>query len=276
MALSIMATEGVAWLSAERFRSGIPAIDEHSVTTSHDQYDAVARASLFDFGLRCRVDGPLSAALRAVGDRVITDYRREAPTMGLEEWKQAQAAFSWARSLSPHDASLRAKELIADGHVRRLTAQKARTATAATSNAQAAVVRFRDAAAADPDSFDPYIGMSVPLVYALGDVDGALAALDEAVKRGYVATRREKALIGDAYMRRAATSVKRAGVLTGDERHDTLISAKNDYEQCVSSFAQIVNFGKSAENLNACKAQIRKIDQQLDWPAWAGWAGLWP
>ena len=63
---------------------------------------------------------------------------------------------------------------------------------------------------------------------------------------------------------------------TGDERHDTLISAKNDYEQCVSSFASIINFGKSAENLNACKAQIRKIDQQLDWPSWAGWAGLWP
>jgi hypothetical protein len=263
--LYLTATEGVAWLFAEHFRNGISAIDERTVMSSHDSYNAVARWSLFDLGLRLRVDRPLVTALRAVGDRVILDYRREVPTMGPEEWRQAQAAFSWARSLSPGDTTLRSKELIAEGHVRRLAAQKARPSSSAVANAQAAVVRFRDAAAADPTSFDPYVGMAVPLVYNLGDVDGALAALDEAAKLGYVATRREKALIGDAYMRRGATSLKRAGVLTGDERHDALVNSRGDYERCVASFAQIVNFGKSAENLNACKAQMRRIDQQMDW-----------
>jgi hypothetical protein len=263
--LFLTATEGVAWLSAEHFRNGIAAIDERTVISSRDAYDSVARLSLFDLGLRLRVDRPLVTALRAVGDRVITDYRHEVPTMGPEEWRQAQAAFNWARSLSPGDTGLRSKELIAEGHVRRLAAQKARAASSALANAQASVVRFRDAAAADPDSFDPYVGMAVPLVYTLGDVDGALAALDEAAKRGYVATRREKALIGDAYMRRGSTSLKRAAVLTGDERHDALVNARGDYERCVSSFAPIVNFGKSAENLNACKAQMRRIDLQLVW-----------
>ncbi len=105
--------------------------------------------------------------------------------------------------------------------------------------------------------------MAVPLVYGLGDVDGALNALDEATKRGYVETRREKALIGDAYMRRAALTLKRAAVLSGDERQTALENARGDFEKCVSSFAPIVNYGKSAENLNACKAQMHKIDQQL-------------
>src|SRR5262249_25532473 len=97
---------------------------------------------------------------------------------------------------------------------------------------------------------------------------GAMAALDDATKRGYVETRREKALIGDAFMRRAAISVKRAAVLTGNERHTALTNARSDYERCVSSFAEILNFGKSTENLNACKAQIRRIDQQLDETGW--------
>jgi hypothetical protein len=104
----------------------------------------------------------------------------------------------------------------------------------------------------------------VTLVYGLGDADGGLAALDEAAKRGYPATRRETALVGDAYMRRGFTGRRRAAVLTGDERHTALMNARHDYEQCVSSFARILDFGKSAQNLEACKAQIRRIDQQLD------------
>jgi serine/threonine protein kinase len=263
MFLSITTTELVAWMAAEHFRNTIPSMDERSVISSREAYEGIAHWSLFDLGLRTRVDRPLVEALRAIGDRVIADYRREAPTMGPEEWRQAQAAFSWARSLSSGDASLRSKELIAEGHVRRLAAQKAKQPSVATSNAQAAVTRFRDAAAADPSSYDPYLGMAVTQAYALGDVDGALAALDEATKRGYTQTRRETALIGDACMRRAATTRKRAGMLTGDERRNSLVSARGDYERCVSSFAQIVTFGKSVENLNACKAQIRRIDQQL-------------
>ena len=65
-------------------------------------------------------------------------------------------------------------------------------------------------------------------------------------------------------MRRGFTGRKRAAVLTGDERHTALVNARGDYERCVSSFAQILDFGKSAQNLEACKAQIRRIDQQLD------------
>ncbi len=263
LAVLIIANEGVAWLFAEHFRDTIPAIDERTVTSSREAYDALARRSLFDLGLRLRVNPALVPALRGIGDRVIADYRREVPTMGAEDWRQAQAAFSWARMLSPRDSTLRSKELIAEGHVRRIAAQKARPASAVTTMSQAAVVRFRDAAAADPSSPDPYVGMAVPLVYGLGDVDGALAAIDEATKRGYVETRREKALIGDAYMRRAALTLKRAAVLSGDERQTALENARGDFEKCVSSFAPIVNYGKSAENLNACKAQMHKIDQQL-------------
>src|SRR3954468_3722582 len=157
--VAMVATEGVAWLFAEHLRATMPAIDERTVISSREAYDAVERWSLLDLGLRLRVNGPLLTAVRAVGDRVIANYRREAPAVGPEEWRQAQAAFSWAGTLAPRDSSLRSKEFIADGQVRRLTAQKARPASNATAIAQTALARFRDAALADPTSPDPYIGM---------------------------------------------------------------------------------------------------------------------
>jgi hypothetical protein len=262
--VAIVASEGVAWLFADRFVDTISAIDERTVTASREAYDAVERWSLFDLGLRLRVNGPLVTALGAIGDRVIADYRREVPTVGPEEWRQAQAAFGWARELSPGDNSLRSRELTAEGHVRRLAAQRARPPASATGLAQTAMARFREAARAEPGSFDPYVGMAVTQVYALGDIDGALASLDEAVKRGYTATRRETALLGDAYMRRGTSSRRRAVVLTGDERLGALARARSDFDRCVSSFGQIVEFGRSAEHLEACKAEIRRIDHQLE------------
>jgi hypothetical protein len=263
--LAIVATEGVACQFAEHFHDRIPTIDERTVISSRQAYEAVARWAVFDFGLRIRVNRPLAAALRVVGDRVIADYRREVPTMGPEEWRQAQAAFNWARAISHRDdGGLRSRELMADGHLLRLAAQKARPAGSGSSIAQAAVGRFRDAAQADPSSYDPYVAIAVTLVYTLGDVDGALSALDDASKRGYSPTRREAALIGDAYMRRGSAGYKRAAVLTGDERHEALVKARTDFERCVVSFAEIIDFGKAAHNLEACKAQMRRIDHQLD------------
>jgi hypothetical protein len=260
--VGLVTTEGVAWLFAERFRSTIPAMDERTVTSSRDAYDAVERWSLFDIGLGLRVNGSLRSALRTIGDRVIADYRREVPTMGPEEWRQAQAAFGWARVLSPRDGSLLAKQLTADAHVRRLAAQRTRPLNA--SMAQGAVARFRDAAAADPKAFDPYVGMAVTQLYMLADVDGAMQSLQAAVARGYTISRRDTALVGDAHLRRGLLGRRRAALLTGDGRHAALETAKADFEGCVASFVQIVEFGNAAKHIDTCKAQLRQIALQLN------------
>ena len=97
----------------------------------------------------------------------------------------------------------------------------------------------------------------------LGDVDGALQSLDAAVKRGYRATRRDTALVGDAYMRRALLGRRRAALLTGDQRQGALERTRSDLEHCVASFGQILEFGNAAKHLESCKTQIRQINQQL-------------
>jgi serine/threonine protein kinase len=261
MLIGLVLTEGVAWLFAEGFRNTIPAIDERTVTSARDAYDGVERWAFLDVGLRLRVNGTLLAALRTVGDRVIADYRREVPIMGPEEWRQAHAAFGWARVLAPRDGSLLAKQLTADGHVRRLAAQRSRPPGSAA--AQSAVARFRDAAAADPTAFDPYVGMAVTQLYVLADVDGAIQSLEAAVKRGYAVTRRDTALLGDANLRRGLLGRKRAALLTGDQRQAALEKAKGDFESCVASFEQIVEFGNAAKHLETCKAQLRQVVLQL-------------
>ena len=81
-AVLIAATEGVAWLSAEQFRDTIAGINERNVAERREAYEEINAWGLFDFGLRGRVDEPLFDALVAVGDRVITDHRREEPSMG--------------------------------------------------------------------------------------------------------------------------------------------------------------------------------------------------
>jgi hypothetical protein len=259
--IGIVLTEGVEWLFAEGFRKTIPAIDERTVTSARDAYDGVERWALLDMGLRMRVNGPLLSALRTIGDRVIADYRREVPTMGPEEWRQAQAAFGWARVLSPRDGSLLAKQLTADAHVRRLAAQ--RTRPASTAMAQTAVARFRDAAAADPSAFDPYVGMAMTQLYVLADVDGAIQSLDAAVQRGYTVTRRDTALLGDATLRRGLMGRRRAALLTGDQRQAALEKARTDFEGCVAAFEKIVEFGNAAKHLETCKTQLRQVVEQL-------------
>ncbi len=266
--IAFVTMEGVAWLFAERFRDGITTIDGRNVASRREAYAAVDRWSIPDFGLRIRVNRRLVGALRAVGDRVVDDYRRETPVMGPAEWRQAQEAFTWALDLSPRDKQLRAKKFIAQAHVKRLEAQAATSVGAATLAYQEALARFREAAAADGESFDPYLGMAVIQVYGLSDVDAASASIGEAVNRGYPLTRRETALLGDGHLRRGVSSRGRAQILTGQQRRKELVKARPDFERCLALFEPIVEFGWSARNLEACKAHIQWIDRQLERHEW--------
>jgi hypothetical protein len=182
--------------------------------------------------------------------------------MGPAEWAEANEALKWALQMSPRSDSLRAKQLTAQGHVLRFAAQSAR-GSSATLLSQEAIHTFRAAAESDPGSFDPYLGMARIQLYLLADVDAAAASLAEAEKRGYTPGRRESALLGDGYMRRATASRRRASVLTGEQRLRELNSARADYQRCIELFDPIVAFGNAAENLEACKVQLQRIERQL-------------
>jgi hypothetical protein len=259
----IVATEGVAWLFAERFRETMATVDERTVTERRLAYAAVDRWALLDIGLRLRVHRRLRPALISVADRVIADYRREEPSMGPAEWTEAYRALTWARE-SSRSRVLLSKQLTAEGHVMRFEAQAESRGSRATLLSEAALAKFREAAEVDPRSFDPYLGMARIQVYALSDVDAAAESIRKAEERGYTPGRREAALLGDGYLRRALATRRSAAVLTGDQKWRELTSARADLERCVVLFDPIVAFGNAATNLERCKAQLVQVERQLD------------
>jgi predicted Ser/Thr protein kinase len=263
LALSgIVATEGMAWVAAERFRLALPALEAQTLTETKTDYDGIRARSILDTGLRLRVNQPLRDRLLALADDVIADYRREEPTMGPADWRQAMQSLHWAAQLSRPGNKLLAKLLTCEGHVIRLGVRNQHARTARQSYMKA-IERFRQAAERDTLSFDPYLGISRIAVYGLGDVDQAAAAIEEAAKRGYVSGRRERALLGDGYLRRANATRLLARTLSGEQRRRELERARADYAGCISAFDGILGFGNAAFNLEACKRRLEQVEREL-------------
>ena len=182
--------------------------------------------------------------------------------MAAAEWRQAQQALRWAAELAPHDRRLLARLTTCDAHVIRLGA-RGQSAANARLTYRRAIEKFRAAAEMDEESFDPYLGISRSAVYGLGDVDQAAAAIQEAEKRGYVSGRRERALLGDGYLRRANASRTRARLLSGDQRTRELEKARADYQGCIEAFDPIVGFGYAAKNMEVCKGALELVVEEL-------------
>ena len=257
-----VATEGVAWVAAERFRGALPTLQAHTLTETKSSYDGIRSWSILDTGLRVRVNQPLRDRLISIADNVIADYRREEPTMGPTDWKQAVESLQWAVQLSYPSDRLIAKLLTCEGHVIRLSA-RSQPVRAARSAYIRAIARFRQAAETDPTSFDPYLGISGIAVYGLTDVDQGAIAIEEAVKRGYASGRREHAMLGDGYLRRANASRVLAASLSGEQRHRELEKARADYVACIGAFDGIIGFGNAAANLELCKRRLEQIEREL-------------
>ena len=263
--VGVIATEGGACVAAEGFRSSINTLDGRTLPHMKAAYDGVHASSLLHLGLRLRVNRLLVRRLTALADTVIADYRREEPTLGPAEWQQAQKAVQWALQLSPRDSTLRAKQLTCDAHVTRHAARnQPRGSPSARQMYASAIEKFRAAAQIDPGSFDPYLGITRIAVYGLDDVDQAAAAIAEAEKRGYPSGRRERAQLGDGYLRRADRIRRLARTLSGAQRGRELEGARADYERCVASFDPIVGFAKAGDNLEYCKRQIERINTELN------------
>ena len=255
--------EGIAWVAADRFRHGLDGLDGPTLLQKKESYESIRRWGMLDLGLAVRVNRALKPRLVAFADSIIADYRRETPSMGATQWRQANEALQWALEISPRDRRIKAKALETEAHLARLGARGQPSQAAVRQGYQAAVEKFRQAAALDGDSYDPYLGIARIQVYNLDDVDEAAKAIGEAEKRGYASGRRERAQLGDGYLRRAVRSHRVARALSGDQRRRELENARGDYERCVAAFDPIVNFANSAQNLELCKARLDAVNTEL-------------
>jgi serine/threonine protein kinase len=263
--VAVLALEGAAWVAAERFRQTVDAMDGRTVIERKGDYERISGLGALDLGLAWRVDGRLRERLVSIADAVVADYRSEEPTVGAVEWRQASDALRWAQQLAPGDTSLRARQVNCEGHEARIAAQRQPRGSALRRQLfAAAIAMFQRAAELDPASYDPYLGISRTQVYGFDDVDAATAAITEAEKRGYHSSRRERAQLGDGYLRRAERSRRLARTVSGDQRRRELENAHAAYGRCVELFDPIIGFGNAARNLEFCKRNLAAVAHALD------------
>ena len=263
---SVFTTEGVAWLSAERMRAELTMLDGGAVAPKRREYDRLRRWSLLHLGSRLRLDGPLKRRLVTVADGVIADYRQEEPTVAEAQWRQATEALKWASQLTPNDASIAPKQLACEGHVDRIAAQNRKR----TSQAEAqrlfkqAIDKFQQSARLDPQSPDPYLGLSRVYIYGLGDVDLGASAIRDAETRGHPPGWRERAQLGDGYLGRAEKTRREAPPEPGPARRRAIEMARDDYVRCVASFNPILAKGNAKGNRDSCQRHLDAANSELD------------
>jgi hypothetical protein len=255
---TLFTTEGVAWLGAERIRAQLPGLDVRSVAVKRQQYESLRRWSFFLVGPRLRLDGPLKERLVTLADAVIADFRQEAPTVAEAQWRQASDALAWASQLTPGDESLVPKELNCRGHLDRIAAQTLMRTNPAEAQRlyNRAIEEFERAARLDPQSADPYLGLSRVYIYGLKDVDRGAIAIHDAEVRGHQQGWRERAQLGDGYLRRADEARRTARRLSAESRRQALERARDDYASCVEYFTPILDKGRSKYNRDYCQRYL--------------------
>jgi hypothetical protein len=263
--IAIFTSQAVAWLAAERFRTRVAALDLRDVAAAHVSYDQLRASSPLRVASRMQVDEALGRRLTRLADGVLTSFRQEDSTIAEAQWRQAATALDWASDLLHDKSSFSARQLICAGHLDRIAAQgkgKSGAADARTLYLRA-VDEFTQAASLDPTSPDPYLGLSRIYIYGLNDVDGAAKAIADAEARGHKPGWRDRAQLGDGYLRRADDKRQKAADPDAATHLDDLKAALDDYRQCVAMFEPILDKGRSRRNRDYCQRHADTIVAML-------------
>jgi hypothetical protein len=243
---------------ADRMRGQIGGLELADVSTARAQYRRIADMGPFGMGAS-QLEDPLRERMIELADRVIHEFRNEAPAITELQWQQARDSLAFAQELGSRRSAIAARRAYVDGHLARIAAGTDRVGL------DKAISEFREAARLDSISPDPYLGLARIYAYSLVDVDALIAAIEEAEKRGYTRGRREKAQLGDAYRMRAERSRFAAARLTGEERLEELHRAAADYGQCIAHFEGL-NFFDSEDNLRSCRRRLVAVGGELRSP----------
>src|SRR4029077_13241095 len=108
----------------------------------------------------------------------------------------------------------------------------------------------------DPQSPDPYLGLSRVYIYGLGDVDLGANAIRDAETRGHPPGWRERAQLGDGYLGRAEKMRREAPPEPGPARGRAIEMARDDYVRCVASFNPILAKGNAKGNRDSCQRHL--------------------
>ena len=136
-------------------------------------------------------------------------------------------------------------------------------------NGRKAIDLLEQAARADSNSADPYLGIARFSVYSLRDPDRAAAALEAARKRGYVEVDRDHALMADGYRYQAMNlwrSAKRVGCEDVDK--DLVRRIQELLERSIDLYRRIPQFSGTQAGLESARTTLDEVESSCPHSSW--------
>ena len=187
--IGFFVSEGAVWIRADGLARRIPTMESADVAGARSQYGNIRKWAVLGLGLEWRVNGPLRDRMLALAEQPIADYRSDSQVVREVRWRQAAVCIALAADLSPGNARVESKRKVIEGHLQRIRATT-------PAEFQAAIRTFQAAAALDPASVDPYLGLARIHAYNVRDVDALTADIKNAEARGYRSGPRERGAAG--------------------------------------------------------------------------------
>jgi eukaryotic-like serine/threonine-protein kinase len=205
---------------------------------------------------------PLERALTRqsslLSDRTFTRYRTAGATVYEREWQLTRKALTFAVRARPSSSQLKAALRYSDGHLRRIEGEarnRDKQASAAQDALSAAVAAFRQAAELRPDWPDPFLGLMRTFI-AMDDIERGADALAQAQRYGYVAGSRDWALLGEAYLTRAAKFAE-------SDELDPLNRAADAYTKAIEHLSNAIGFGNVTARLRDARRHLRDVQERI-------------
>jgi hypothetical protein len=263
--IGLVVNEVSVWTAARRIRVGLATGQTSEMQGLWDEYQGLAHRSLFGIGL-VGVKSAMKERLLSQAERVISDYRQDAPTVREAQWRQAATWLTDILNLDPGDRATAARLRYCEGHLRRIDGETRKRKKLSSAEAfHDAIARFEEAGRVDARWPDPFLGLARTYIYGLDDLDRAIGALKEAERRGYRPGNRELVQMADGYRSRAERWRREAATVRGlEQERECLQKSADDFRQALDLYQKAIGFGEASSGVRAIQSRLDEVQKKLD------------
>jgi tetratricopeptide (TPR) repeat protein len=260
----VLGNEACVWSAARQLRVDLATRQGSEMQQVWDRYQSLSQHSLLGFGL-LSVRGPLKERLVSQADRVIADYRQDEPAVRETQWRDATVWLANALQIDPADRGTLARLRYCEGQLQRITGEaRKRKKLPCAQPLHDAVLGFEEAARLNNRWPDPYLGLARTYVYGLEDLDKAIAAFNEAERRGYHPGNRELVQLADGYRGRADRMRREAATMRGlPGERECLQKAVDDYRQALDLYRKAIGFGEVSSTMRQVQSRLDEVQERL-------------
>ena len=264
VAILAVGNEAMVSSDAKQLRVNLATGQGPALQDLWSEYQRLSSRSWLRVGLS-GLKGPLKDRLQSQADRVVSDYRQDAPTVRENQWRDAASWYTDLLNLDPGDRGATARLRYCEGQLLRIDGEARKRKKQASAPAlHDAVAKFEEAARLDSHWPDPYLGLARTYIYGLDDLDKGIAAFNEAERRGYRTGNRELVQMADGYRLRGDRMRREAQTMKGlEQERECLEKAAQDYRQALEVYQKAIGFGEVSTTVRQLQAKLDELQRQI-------------